>query len=150
MKPFSKRLNNFVLNWFEENKDYFEVFSEPQFNLDDADETFIRFKEHWLKTGKIPMWYDDNYDNTFGNREVNAKFRAWHDYMHVITDNDFSLLGEIKTFNKQKRLLPKDWEYERLILRAEIVGQAEHYSKSKEPIKSQREFATNYIKNLKK
>ena len=144
----SPRLNEFILNWFEQNQDLFTVYDKPQFNLDDADGTFYAFLQHWNTNKTIPMWYDDNQDNIFGSTEVNAKFRAWHDYVHVMTRNDFSLQGEINSYKYQRTFLPMEWSWERMLLQAEIVGQAMHYCSSKEPIASQRDFALNYINSL--
>lgn len=145
--PLSPRLNEFVLNWFEQNKDLFMVYPVPQFNLADADGTFNYFVEHWKIYGKIPMWFDDNQDNIFGSTEVNAKFRAWHDYIHVITKNDFSLQGEINSYKYQREMIPSSWVWERALMQAEIVGQGIYYSSNSEPIPSQRMFALNYIKS---
>jgi hypothetical protein len=149
MKPFSLRLNKFVENWFEQNKDKFVVYPESKFNFSDAGTTFKEFTDHYKEKGTVPMWFDDNEDNTFGSTVVNAKFRAFHDYMHVVTGNDFSLGGEKKVYEIQQAMLPKDWELERQIMYCEIVKQAEHYSKDgAEPIKNQREFTREYLNKL--
>ena len=93
------------------------------------------------------MWYDNNYDTIFANREVNAKFRAWHDWMHIKTNNNFSLEGEKAVYAIQSKMLPKSWQFEKLLLKSEIVGQAEYYSENTTPIPDQRKFTLNYIKN---
>lgn len=144
--PFSQRLNKFVLDWFDQNKELFETFPESQFNFGNITETFEAFTKHFQETGKVPMWYDDNYDNIFANREVNAKFRAWHDYIHVSNGFDFTLCGEIKSFNEQRKALPEAWELERMLMEAEIVGQAMHYTMHPDkPIESQRNFTIEYL-----
>ncbi len=143
--PLSARLNEFILNWFEQNRDLFHVYDKPQFDLSNADASYQYFRDHWASYKTIPMWYDDNEDNIFGSTEVNAKFRAWHDYIHVTTKNDFSLQGEINSFRVQRQALPVTWRWERALMEAEIVGQGMHYSSSNEPIPSQRMFALNYI-----
>lgn len=146
--PFSVRLNKFILNWFEVNVDLFQVYDKSQFDFSDAEQTFKEFTEHYQKFGTVPMWYDDNKNNIFGSTEVNAKFRAWHDYIHVITDNNFSLEGERNSFNFQKEFLPDDWIFEIELLEAEIVGQGIHYTNFPEVlIQDQRRFALNYIKS---
>lgn len=145
MKPFSVRLNAFVWLWFKDNRKLFKVYKKSQFNFDDVTETFTIFTEHFKKYGTIPMWYDDNEDNIFADCEINAKFRAWHDYIHVVNGFDFSLCGEVKSYVAQVKSLPKDWKYERQLMEAEIVGQGIHYTQSNEPIQSQRDFAINYI-----
>ena len=146
--PFSHRLNNFVLNWFNVNIDLFQVYDQSQFDFSNAENTFKEFKAHFESKGTIPMWYDDNQCNIFGSTIVNAMFRAWHDYIHVITNNNFSLEGEINSFNFQKEFLPKEWRFEIELLEAEIVGQGIHYTEFPDkPIENQREFALNYIKS---
>lgn len=149
-QPFSSRLNQFILDWWERNKHLFSQYSTPQFIPDDADKTFDVFTQHWKQKGTIPMWYDENDDNIFASREVNAKFRAWHDFIHVMTGNDFSLQGEINSYEVQQSFIPREWEWERALMKAEIVGQAEYYTKNGmgSPIPSQREFALNYIESL--
>lgn len=146
--PYSPRLNDFVLDWFEQNKHFFHVYETSQFNLDDANLSFNYFKEHFKLHGTIPMWYDSNEDNIFGSTEVNAKFRAWHDYMHIVNGFDFSLEGEIKTYHKQQKLLPKMWYWERLLLQSEIIGQGIYYTFSDKTIESQRAFALDFIFNV--
>jgi hypothetical protein len=148
MYSLSPRLNTFILKWFEQNSHLFCVYDEPQFRLEDADTSYHAFREHFKKHGTIPMWYDNNEDNIFGSTEVNAKFRAWHDYIHVSSRNDFSLQGEIMSFRIQRRALPVEWRWERALMEAEIIGQGMHYSSSSEVIPSQRQFALNYIKTF--
>lgn len=146
--PFSQRLNSFILSWFDTHKEFFQVYEKSQFDFSDAEQTFREFTEHYQSKGTIPMWYDDNENNIFGSIEVNAKFRAWHDYIHVITDNNFSLIGEIASFNFQKEMIPQDWKFEIELLEAEIVGQGIHYTNNPDVIiGDQRNFALNYIKN---
>ena len=50
MKPFSQRLNQFILDWFESNKNLFTVYESSQFVLEDTQETFLRFKRHYENT----------------------------------------------------------------------------------------------------
>ena len=145
MKPFSQRLNNFIIEWFEANKDKFKVYQSSQFNLDDADETFKRFSDHYRDYKTIPMWYDNNEDNIFADTTVNAKFRAWHDYLHVIRNADFSLEGEKRVYTYQQSFLPLDWEFEKKLMYCEIVKQAEFYSAGGKKIENQREFTRNYL-----
>ncbi len=146
MKPFSKRFNQFIEDWFEQNKDKFIVYNESQFNFDDIDTTFKLFTDHYREFNTIPMWYDDNTDNIFADTTVNAKFRAWHDYMHIFCGADFSLEGELVVFGAQSVLIPDDWEFERKLMYCEIVKQAEHYTAGVEKIKNQRKFTKNFLK----
>lgn len=149
--PFSQRLNTFILSWFETYVDYFQVYDKSQFDFSNAEQTFRDFTEHYQTKGTIPMWYDDNENNIFGSTVVNAMFRAWHDYIHVMTDNNFSLEGEINSFKVQSKMLPADWAFEIELLEAEIVGQGIHYTNFPDVIISdQRNFALNYIKNKSK
>jgi len=145
VKPFSKRLNTFIDEWFEQNKDKFTVYEESQFDFIDIDSTFKRFKDHYSEFKTIPMWFDDNADNIFADTSINAKFRAWHDYSHILVDADFSLSGEIETYHYQQSLLPLDWEFERKLMYCEIVEQAKHYSSGGETIKNQREFTQKIL-----
>ena len=146
MKPFSKRLNHFIDIWFAQNSEKFTVYKESQFNFEDTDETFKLFTEHYKKYNTIPLWYDDNEDNIFGDTLINAKFRAWHDYCHILLSCNFSLEGEIEVYTFQQAMLPDDWEYEKQLMYCEIVGQAEHYSSGGEKIKDQRTFTDNFLK----
>ena len=146
--PFSKQLNEFVEAWFTDNQDKFKEYPSNQFNLDDAEKTFKEFQNHYVVNGTVPMWYDTNEDNIFGCAIVNAKFRAWHDYMHIITNNDFSLNGEKKVYAYQKRMFPESWWWERLLIKSEIVEQAKYYTKTKVPIPNQREFTLMFIENI--
>ena len=146
MKPFSKRLNHFIESWFEANKDKFTVYQESQFNFDNAEETFNLFTEHYRDFKTIPMWYDHNEDNIFADTTVNAKFRAWHDYCHILLSFNFSLSGEIEVYNYQQFLLPLRWMFERKLIYCEIVKQAEHYSSGGKTIKNQRKFTKKYLK----
>ncbi len=143
--PYSPRLNEFVLDWFSKNAQHFHVYHNFKFDLSNPDKVFQHFTDHWNVHGTIPMWYDDNDDNIFGDREVNAKFRAWHDYMHIVNGFDFSLEGEIKTYHKQQKLLPQMWYWERLLLQSEIIGQGVYYTFSEKPIESQRQFTMDFI-----
>lgn len=147
-KPFSQRLNNFILHWWVGNASHFKMYNSPQFQLDNAKETFESFTKEWNLNKTIPMWNDNSKENIFGNAEINAMFRAWHDYMHVVTGNDFTLQGEINTYQIQVEMLPKHWTYERMLLQAEIVGQGIHYTFSDKIISDQREFARNYLKTF--
>lgn len=145
MKPFSQRLNSFILKWFEDNEDKFELYSESQFNFNNIDETFKKFTEYYKKYKKIPLWYDNNQDNIFANIVVNGRFRGWHDYCHVLIDADFSLSGEKRVYTYQQSLLPLDWEFERKLMYCEIVKQAEHYSSGGKTIENQRYFTRKYL-----
>ena len=146
--PFSERLNGFILRWWTNNAQHFKMYDSPQFQLDNAGETFKSFTREWTLNKTIPMWNDGCTNNIFGSAEINAMFRAWHDYMHVTTGNDFTLQGEIKTYKIQVEMLPTHWTYERMLLQAEIVGQGIHYTFSDKIISDQREFARNYLKTF--
>lgn len=147
-RAFSSRLNRFIYDWWMSNCASFKFYNSPQFQLDNAGETFESFTREWTLNKTIPMWDDLCDNNIFGDSRINAMFRAWHDYMHVTTGNDFTLQGEINTYKIQVEMLPKDWTYERMLLQAEIVGQGVHYTFSDKIISNQREFARNYIKTL--
>jgi hypothetical protein len=154
MKPFSEKLNSFIVDWFENNRDKFSTYEKSQFNFDDVEQTYKDFKDHYDKLGTVPMWFDTNEDNIFGDIEVNAKFRAWHDYYHVLLSKGFSLSDEKEVYEEQQKLLPKDWDFERRLLYCEIVKQAEFYTENKKKkIKNQRKFTKEFLKkdkNMKK
>lgn len=146
-KPFSPYLNKFITDWFTKNQHLFSQYSEPQFDFNDVNATFQAFQDHWYSKGTIPMWYDDNEDNIFASTTVNGMFRAWHDFIHIITGNDFTLQGEINSYEVQQAFLPADWKYEKSLMKAEIIGQAEFYTANpKGKIDSQRKFTQNYMK----
>jgi hypothetical protein len=73
-----------------------------------------------------------SHHSIYADARVNHAFRAWHDAVHVRDALDFSPAGEAATFEGQVKDLEimfpcgpiKRW---RAILRAEIIGQVEHY-----------------------
>lgn len=145
MKPFSERLNRFIKDWYSLNCEKFRVYDKSQFDFTNIEDTFKRFTKHYKQHNSIPIWYDDNEDNIFGDIKINGKFRAWHDYFHILLNADFTLEGEKKVYEHQQALLPKDWGFERKLMYCEIVKQAEHYSSGGKTIKDQRLFTKNYL-----
>jgi hypothetical protein len=78
------------------------------------------------------VWDGASDATIYGDARVNHAFRAWHDACHVDGQFPLTLAGEraacefqIGTLLKRFPLAPARWLH---IIRAEIVGQAEHYA----------------------
>lgn len=144
--PFSKRLNNFVLEWYEENKEKI-VFSEiDEFETTDYKNAFTLMKDRYENTGKIMITVGKS-DTVFGNSDIHDKFRAWHDYSHIMCNCGFDVGGESIVASTQASKLPEDWLFEKEMIIALICGTNQYYKIHKDYIVNQRQFVSDYIKN---
>jgi hypothetical protein len=108
--------------------------------------TYKALKAH-LDAGKRLVVHDGGCEGTiYGDAAVNHAFRAWHDFSHSKGEHDFSVEGECRVFDMQRRHLlyvygdiPK-WRRWIDILRAEVIGQRLFYERHKRFVENQRGF----------
>jgi len=105
-----------------------------------------------LNAGLPMLVYSGGSDQTiYGDPEVNYAFRAWHDWCHWRGQFDFSLAGEIATFQMQaKHLVAIFGDDQRTrwwinILYAEVIGQREFYDEHGCFPENQRAFVERYV-----
>lgn len=145
--PFSERLNDWLKEWYFENKSKFE-FSDKDYFVDmSPKEAFAKMKRDYEVTGIIVIWTGESDNTIFGEPHINHIFRAWHDYIHVTYDQDFSFAGESMVGTIQVHQLPTDWIFEKELLTSEILGQNQYYRQHKEFVKDQRKFTYDYLQN---
>lgn len=101
----------------------------PAFSV--AEKAPSTFGELQLATG-ITVWGGGSAKTIYGDPYVNWAFRAWHDTEHRAGNHPFTLEGERAVVERQICTLycaypraPALWA---TILRAEVVGQAEHFA----------------------
>ena len=120
---------------------------------DDAPQTYENLLMH-LDAGKRMVVFSGGSEHTiFGDREVNYAFRAWHDWCHWRGRFDRSHQGERAVCAMQEQHLvtlygdcarTEEW---RRILRAEIIGQRDHFDVHGRFPDDQRAFVENYLAN---
>ncbi|NRA78764.1 MAG: hypothetical protein HRU18_11190 [Pseudoalteromonas sp.] len=145
--PFSERLNQFIDAWFETHKDTFVFTEVDDFNSDDIVETFERHKKRYRETKKIHVWTGESDNTIFGSAEVNHKFRAWHDYIHINHNLGYSITEESIVCDIQRDMLPADWAFENRLLECEIKGQAYYFYKQNKFINNQRLFTCYWLQD---
>jgi hypothetical protein len=119
----------------------------------DAPGTYAALKAH-LDAGKRLVVYDGGCEGRiYGDAAVNHAFRAWHDFSHWKGEHDFSVEGECRVFDMQRRHLlyvcgdtPQTWRWIG-ILRAEVIGQRLLYERHKRFVEDQRGFIEAYLHN---
>lgn len=145
--PFSQRLNEWVLNWFDQNKEKFEFTETDEFATTDYKNAFTLMKERFENTGKIYITIG-TAPNVFGDSTTHDKFRAWHDYMHIQCNCGFDVGGESIVASVQASKLPDTWLFEKEIIIALICGTNQYYKVHKDYIKDQRKFVSDYLNNM--
>jgi len=141
-EPFSLRLNLFIA----------EVVSIPHYIVTSdksITSTFESVKEYYDKHGVIPVDGDHCDDTIFGHKSINIAFRAWHDFMHIQLNEDFSPMGELRVAFAQAAQLPDDWYYEKMLIMSEVAGQVAYHDKYGKFVEGQREFTTELLKTGK-
>lgn len=146
--PFSQRLNDFICAWFEQNKEKFIFTDVDDFNENDIEATFEAHKKRYRETKKIHIWTGAGENTIFGSPEVNAKFRAWHDYIHIIYNLGYSITEESIVCDIQRDMLPKEWSFENRLIECEIKGQAYYFYKQNKFVKDQRHFTVIWLQNM--
>jgi hypothetical protein len=81
----------------------------------------------------------------FGDPQVNIMFRAWHDYIHITKQLDFSPINEAAVAFIQASELPWDWWYEKQLIIAEVVGQVVNHERTGQFNHDQRAFTLNLL-----
>jgi hypothetical protein len=59
-----------------------------------APDTLDKICQSYSETGRIFVWDGASDKTIWGDVRINHAFRAWHDYNHAITYQDFTLAGE--------------------------------------------------------
>jgi hypothetical protein len=149
IEPFSQRLNIFVETWFEENKAMFTMTEHDEFDDSDYKTAFANMKNRFDETGKIQV-VKTNFPTIFGDSEVYDKFRAWHDYLHVMCNCGFDVGSESIVASVQSSKLPEEWLFEKELIIAQIAGTNQYYKIHKDYVKDHREFISMYITDPEK
>lgn len=125
---FSERLNDWIIERTK-NIEFFidNSMTNPMDKQETEADVYERLRNYYLDNKVIIS--SDNYceDTIYGYPEINILFRVWHDQVHFENNFDFSLLGESLTAFEQIKELPEDWFYEKLLILAEVIGQAAYY-----------------------
>ena len=145
--PFSTKLNDFINNWFEEHKGWFKFVDVDDFDENDIEGTFKRHKKRFVEEGFINIWTGASENTIFGCSEVNAKFRAWHDYVHMIYNLGYSITDESIVCDIQRDMLPKGMRFEKKLIECEIRGQAQYFYLNNKFVNNQREFTICWLSN---
>lgn len=120
---------------------------------EDAPGTLEGLTDHIDQTGRMLVWSGACEGTIFDDAEVNRAFRAWHDFHHYRGRLPFTLTGEKVAAWRQIddiRALYGDTKASRTmqaLVYAEVVGQAEHFARTGEFPKDQREFSLAYIRS---
>lgn len=148
-EPFSHRLNDFVVDWFEENREKFNMVDHDEFDDTDSKTAFTNMKDRFNETGKIHV-VRTNFPTIFGDSEIYDKFRAWHDYMHVTCNCGFDIGSESIVAVVQASKLPDNWLLEKELIVAQIAGTNQYYKIHKDYVKDHREFVSQYLSDPEK
>lgn len=146
---FSPRLNDYINTWFEQHKDIFEFVEEDDFDGEDLEGTLAKHIKRYQETGKIHIWTGASDGTIFADPTINHKFRAWHDYIHLTENLGYDFVGESVVSSIQQAQLPLGWEFERMLIHAEIVGQAQYFMKYGDFLLDQRGFTVEYLNSPK-
>ena len=149
--PFSRTLNNFI----EEMVKNIELCKYAKFvytDVDDFDEddltgTFQRHLKRFEETGEIHVWTGASDLTIFGDPTINHKFRAWHDYIHIINNLGYDAIGESIVCDIQKEQLPNHMLFEKELLHIEVVGQIHYHALNNSFVEDQRQFTIDYLLN---
>lgn len=148
-EPFSKRFNVFIETWFEQNKEKFNLVDHDEFDDTDSKTAFTNMKDRFNETGKIHV-VQTNFPTIFGSSEVYDKFRAWHDYLHVVCNCGFDVGSESIVAVVQASKLPADWLIEKEMILAQILGTNQYYKIHKDYVKDHRQFMADYLTDPEK
>lgn len=103
-------------------------------SLAPAHDVADRAPSTFLELAQCPrriVWAGASDATIFGDPAINWAFRAWHDATHLALAADFTLAGERATCEAQivalERAYPRIPKLCATILRAEVIGQAEHF-----------------------
>lgn len=100
----------------------------------EAPQTAQELVDHIAATGRMLVSHDNCEGTSFGDREVNCAFRAWHDWVHWKHQTPFTLEGEIATAHLQIGYLSDLhlWTpFKAAYVLAEVEDQARYYDQHK-------------------
>lgn len=148
--PFSVRLNNYItkaVKVLEARGVKFIYTDTDDFDENDIEGTLARHRKRFFETNEIHIWTGGSDFTIFGDRHINHKFRAWHDYIHITQNLGFDAISECIVADIQKSQLPKDWLFERELIHIEVAGQVQYFHMHNKFIEDQRQFAVDYMFN---
>ena len=117
----------------------------------DAPSTLEELNDHIAKTGRMMVWDGASDRTIFDDAEVNYAFRAWHDWHHWRHQFSFDVEGETSACESQIAQLKEVYGDNAItqrwakIIRAEVIGQAEHFHKHGQFPADQMEFTRNAL-----
>lgn len=141
--PFSDSLNTFVCNEFDKLPFKVEfVDCEPYTGFDDMVKQFEESKV--LKVSKLHSEL-----TIFGDPEVNWKFRAFHDFLHIVHGLDFTFESELLVNYEQTKIAFEAGlsKFDIQLLNIETAGQIVYFKKYGEFPKDQRKFCIDELLN---
>lgn len=96
---------------------------------DDAPASLAQVAQALSETGRLVVWGGGSDKTIYGARELNWRFRAWHDATHLAVGGEFTPEGELATCLAQqdtaRRLLREAGRAEEQLW-AEVMGQLEY------------------------
>lgn len=118
--------------------------------------TFAKIKKYYKDTGRVLVSLHSSDCTIYGDPKVNVAFRAWHDYVHITHNLDFSADGERNTRKiQQDHVLFYGQGYNQqtlllfcTLLFIEVDCQLAHYLKYREYVQDQRQFCKDLIQSL--
>lgn len=134
--PFSQRLNDFIINRVKSINYVAGSFKEMDFE---------ELKRLYLEKGKLYISRDNCQNTIFGSPEVNIMFRAWHDQVHIDANEGFEYMQETRVAFLQAAELPEDWHFEKMLILAEVVGQAAYHEKTGGFVPDQIQFTKDLL-----
>lgn len=125
---------------------------DTTYNPDLCTLKYIRL--HYANTGRVIVWLGGSDKTIFGKERINHMFRAWHDYVHITCNLNFTTKDELAVMRHQIdacwKLLGEYSEFELILIQklieAEIQGQRAYYNRHKRYVKDQRRFTLNYLR----
>lgn len=145
--PFSTKLNDWIIDWFNNNRNIVELTETNNFDPNDLKGTFLEHKDYFREYGKIRIWKGASNNTIYGSSNVNLYFRAWHDHTHITNDLGYSPIEESIVAEIQKSQLPEDWIIERKLIDIEVTGQVQYHYLNGEFVKDQRQFTAIYYQD---
>lgn len=142
--PFSQRLNE----WIEEHLLGLrrrELIAGIDFTEDNSYDNLEAITKYFNETGRLIVWNGASENTIFGYHLNNTLFRAWHDYVHITNQFDFTTEGESMTAWVQAAELPSEWYFEKQLILCEVIGQVLYHKYHNEFPVNQRLFAINYL-----
>lgn len=115
-----------------------------------APATFAQVMECERSHGRVIVWEGASDGTIYSDPKVNHAFRAWHDACHIAGEHGFTLDGERATCERQIASLrihfPRAPIFIDTLLRAEVIGQAEHFARTGEFPADQAAFIADYLR----